>query len=157
MKEIYFSEEQLNSLNEIGQNLFGEENDPTSSLYKRVLVRPKLNYVKMLLCVGIPIALLISYIYVLRVFDIFNLFYLVIALLAVVIYFILFFKKIIICCVKIYQRFAPDKIRKKCRFEPSCSQYMILAIEKHGVIKGMRMGIKRLKRCNVDHGGFDFP
>ena len=51
--------------------------------------------------------------------------------------------------------------RMKCRFEPSCSQYMILAIEKYGVIKGVLNGIKRLSKCNNRgdgmRGGFDYP
>lgn len=34
---------------------------------------------------------------------------------------------------------------------------MILAIEKYGLIKGLQKGICRLKRCNIDGGGFDFP
>ena len=70
-------------------------------------------------------------------------------------------KSIILSSVKIYQRIAPRKIRLKCRFEPSCSQYMILAIEKYGVIKGVLNGIKRLSKCNNRgdgmRGGFDYP
>ena len=66
-------------------------------------------------------------------------------------------KRIIICLVRLYQRFAPASIRNKCRFEPSCSQYMILAIEKYGLWKGMKKGIDRLKRCNANGGGFDEP
>ena len=76
---------------------------------------------------------------------------------ALTIYFVLTLKKAVICAVKIYQRFAPDSLRNKCRFEPSCSEYMILAVEKYGVIKGVIKGIDRLKRCNVDGGGFDYP
>ena len=66
-------------------------------------------------------------------------------------------KRAVICGVRIYQRFAPDSVRNKCRFEPSCSDYMILAIEKYGLVKGLRRGIGRLKRCNVNGGGFDMP
>ena len=66
-------------------------------------------------------------------------------------------KSISICGVRIYQRFAPDSIRNKCRFEPSCSEYMILSIQKYGVIHGIRKGINRLKRCNIHNGGYDTP
>ncbi|MBE6586778.1 MAG: membrane protein insertion efficiency factor YidD [Ruminococcaceae bacterium] len=66
-------------------------------------------------------------------------------------------KRVVICSVHIYQRYAPDSIRNKCRFEPSCSEYMILAIEKYGLFKGVIKGIDRLKRCNTNDGGFDYP
>lgn len=157
MKEIYFSEEQLNDLNEIGKNLFCAENDPTSPCYKRVLIRPKLNYIRMILHVGLPIIILLAYISILRMLELLKWPYILVALSLLMIYTIVFFKKAVLCGIKIYQHFAPDKIRRKCRFEPSCSQYMILAIEKYGLIKGMSMGIKRLKRCNIKHGGYDFP
>jgi len=35
-----------------------------------------------------------------------------------------------------------------CNFDPTCSEYMKLSMEKHGFISGLRYGIKRLKRCN---------
>ncbi len=40
-----------------------------------------------------------------------------------------------------------------CRYEPSCSTYMIHAIEEWGVFKGGWMGLKRIARCNP-WGGF---
>lgn len=157
MKEIYFSEDQLNNLNKIGQTLFCEDNDPTSPSYNRVLIRPKINYLKIILHIGLPLVALLVYILVLRRMNLFNGFYVFIALIGLIVYAALCFKKGVLCCIRIYQRFAPDKVRKKCRFEPSCSQYMILAIEKYGMIKGLSMGIKRLQRCNIHHGGYDFP
>ncbi|MBZ5676018.1 MAG: membrane protein insertion efficiency factor YidD [Acidobacteriia bacterium] len=43
-----------------------------------------------------------------------------------------------------------------CRFHPTCSEYMKDAIEKHGVLKGVGMGLRRLSRCHPFHqGGFD--
>lgn len=36
---------------------------------------------------------------------------------------------------------------KMCRFTPTCSEYMIEAINRFGVIKGLKLGIKRIKRC----------
>jgi putative membrane protein insertion efficiency factor len=35
-----------------------------------------------------------------------------------------------------------------CRFQPTCSEYMYEAIEKHGVIKGLYLGIRRILRCH---------
>ncbi len=41
-------------------------------------------------------------------------------------------------------------------FYPSCSEYAALAIEKHGVVRGVWLGIKRICRCNPwCEGGFD--
>lgn len=43
-----------------------------------------------------------------------------------------------------------------CRFHPTCSEYMKDAIEKHGVLKGVGLGLRRLSRCHPFHqGGFD--
>ena len=35
-----------------------------------------------------------------------------------------------------------------CRFEPSCSQYFLEAVEVHGALRGSRLGLKRICRCN---------
>ena len=43
-----------------------------------------------------------------------------------------------------------------CRFQPSCSQYMLDAVEKHGPIRGGWRGIKRICRCHPFGGsGYD--
>lgn len=43
-----------------------------------------------------------------------------------------------------------------CRFQPSCSQYMIDAVQKHGPIKGVWRGIKRIAKCHPFGGsGYD--
>ncbi len=63
---------------------------------------------------------------------------------------------IIINLIKLYQKtLSPDhgwfKARYPygfCRFYPSCSQYAIEALTKHGTIKGIYLAIKRIIRCN---------
>jgi len=43
-----------------------------------------------------------------------------------------------------------------CKFQPTCSDYAYIAIEKHGVIRGSLKGIWRVMRCNpFSHGGHD--
>ena len=43
-----------------------------------------------------------------------------------------------------------------CRFYPSCSEYTVLAIQKHGAAKGVFLGSKRICRCHPFHaGGYD--
>lgn len=45
-----------------------------------------------------------------------------------------------------------------CRFEPSCSRYMIGALQKYGLIRGTTKGIARVLRCHPWHpGGYDPP
>ena len=45
-----------------------------------------------------------------------------------------------------------------CRFEPSCSRYMIGALRKYGLIRGLWKGLGRLLRCHPWHpGGYDPP
>lgn len=66
-------------------------------------------------------------------------------------------KKLLIWLILLYQRFAPEKVRKLCFFEPSCSEYMKLSIEKYGVIKGVYKGFNRLRRCHWPNGGIDYP
>ena len=45
-----------------------------------------------------------------------------------------------------------------CKYHPSCSEYAVLAIRKHGVLKGIGMAGWRLLRCNPwSEGGVDYP
>ena len=45
-----------------------------------------------------------------------------------------------------------------CKYHPSCSEYAVLAIRKHGVLRGLPMAGWRLLRCNPwSHGGVDYP
>lgn len=82
----------------------------------------------------------------------------IISLLAFsIIYISLILKRTVIWFVHLYQNKASDKTRLKCVFEPSCSEYMLLSIEKYGLIKGVINGIKRLRRCHPPNGGVDYP
>ena len=56
-------------------------------------------------------------------------------------------KKMFISIIKFYQKI-PGPWHLACRFTPTCSNYMIEAIEIHGVLKGMFLGIKRILKCN---------
>ncbi len=65
-------------------------------------------------------------------------------------------KKALIQSIRAYKRIISPMLPPSCRFTPSCSQYMVEAIEKYGVIKGALMGIWRLLRCQpFSKGGFD--
>ena len=73
-----------------------------------------------------------------------------------IIYFSIIAKKTVIWLVHFYQNKASDKTRLQCVMEPSCSEYMILAVEKYGVVKGVFKGIGRLMRCGIT-SGVDYP
>ena len=67
-------------------------------------------------------------------------------------------EKILIFLVKFYQRFLTIFLGSyNCRFTPSCSNYMIEAIEKKGIFKGIYFGILRILRCSPfsKKSGFD--
>ncbi len=72
-------------------------------------------------------------------------------------YFCLIGKRAAIWLVHLYQNKAKDSTRLKCVFEPSCSEYMILCIQRYGVLIGGMKGWKRLLRCHPPNGGKDYP
>lgn len=64
-------------------------------------------------------------------------------------------RKGVIGLVKLYQASRPFRPRV-CRYHPSCSEYMIQAIEKYGVYTGVALGLRRILRCNpFTVGGYD--
>jgi putative membrane protein insertion efficiency factor len=62
-----------------------------------------------------------------------------------------------IVLIRIYQYvISPWMGASKCRFTPSCSHYTSEAIGKHGPIKGIYLGVKRLSKCRPGGGqGYD--
>ena len=58
--------------------------------------------------------------------------------------------------LRIYKRWVSPAIPSACRFYPTCSEYMMEAIERYGVLRGVGMGLRRLLRCHPFHqGGVD--
>ncbi|MBQ3055526.1 MAG: membrane protein insertion efficiency factor YidD [Oscillospiraceae bacterium] len=66
-------------------------------------------------------------------------------------------KPFVINAVLLYQKHAPERIRRSCLFVPSCSEYMLLAVGKYGVLIGVYKGLHRLLRCHHPNGGEDYP
>jgi hypothetical protein len=57
--------------------------------------------------------------------------------------------------IRAYQR-STRWMPPSCRFTPSCSQYTLEAVERHGLLKGSWLGLKRICRCHPFHpGGHD--
>ena len=64
----------------------------------------------------------------------------------------------VILAVRIYQFTLSPLLGRQCRFEPTCSHYMIGAIEKYGAVRGTLKGLWRIIRCNpFCAGGYDPP
>jgi uncharacterized protein len=58
--------------------------------------------------------------------------------------------------IKAYQRLISPMLPPSCRYWPTCSQYTLQAVQKHGVLKGGLMGAWRILRCNPwSKGGVD--
>ena len=57
-------------------------------------------------------------------------------------------KKIFILPIRFYQYSISPLLGPKCRFNPTCSHYMIGAIEEWGVLKGIWLGLKRIGKCH---------
>ena len=58
--------------------------------------------------------------------------------------------------VRGYQLLVSPFLGNNCRFYPTCSSYMLEAIELHGVVRGFWMGLLRVSRCHPYHeGGVD--
>jgi uncharacterized protein len=65
---------------------------------------------------------------------------------------------IVILLVRIYQWTLSPLVGRQCRFQPTCSNYMIGAVQKYGALRGAAKGLWRICRCHPwNAGGFDPP
>lgn len=62
----------------------------------------------------------------------------------------------LVTLVRLYQAAVSPLFGGRCRFYPSCSEYLCGSLRKYGIIKGLGKGLFRLCRCHPFHpGGFD--
>ncbi len=65
-------------------------------------------------------------------------------------------ERVLIGLIRFYQLVISPGLPPSCRFYPSCSEYALQAIAKHGALKGLWLGLKRIARCHPFHpGGYD--
>jgi uncharacterized protein len=65
-------------------------------------------------------------------------------------------KYILIALIRLYKIFISPLFPPSCRHYPTCSQYAIEALEKHGMFKGTYLALVRILKCNpFFSGGFD--
>ncbi len=158
MKEFEFTAEGEPNIETLKKHMMGDSSDPRSVNYVRRLIRPRINWFSYILNVLVPPLVCAALIFIAVKHLHLKLWVAVILGLALLSgYVLLRAKSFLIGIVRLYQRFAPASLRNKCRFEPSCSQYMVLSIQKYGAFKGLKKGIGRICRCNIKNGGFDYP
>jgi len=64
----------------------------------------------------------------------------------------------IVGLIRVYQRTLSPMLGSVCRFHPSCSNYMVGALGKYGLARGLWKGIGRILRCHPwNPGGYDPP
>jgi len=124
---------------------------------KRELPRPKTNVINvacffsLLLLVCFAVSMIMKYFFEKIPFM------LVFMFVFFLIIFILL-KKVIIGMVELYQHYMPEFLRRSCLCMPTCSEYMILAVEKYGALKGLRKGLYRLiHTCRGIDYKIDYP
>jgi putative membrane protein insertion efficiency factor len=65
---------------------------------------------------------------------------------------------LIIGAIRLYQLTLSPLLGNVCRFEPSCSRYMVECLRKYGLFRGLARGLRRFSRCHPwDPGGYDPP
>ncbi|MEO0250045.1 MAG: membrane protein insertion efficiency factor YidD [candidate division WOR-3 bacterium] len=63
---------------------------------------------------------------------------------------------LIIFLIRLYKHGVSPLLPSSCRFHPSCSEYAILALQKHGLLRGLGLSAWRLLRCGPwSEGGYD--
>jgi hypothetical protein len=65
-------------------------------------------------------------------------------------------RAVVIGALRLYQMTLSRVLPSSCRFNPSCSQYMLEAVRVHGAFRGLGLGLWRVCRCNpFSRGGED--
>ncbi|MDP1609546.1 MAG: membrane protein insertion efficiency factor YidD [Sulfuritalea sp.] len=58
--------------------------------------------------------------------------------------------------IRVYQLAISPMLGNRCRFYPSCSEYSMEALRRHGLLKGLWLSVRRIGRCHPWHpGGYD--
>ena len=65
-------------------------------------------------------------------------------------------RNLIVTGLRFYKRWISPILPSACRFEPTCSEYMMEAVQRYGAARGVWLGVRRLSRCHPFHqGGYD--
>ncbi|HTK40255.1 MAG TPA: membrane protein insertion efficiency factor YidD [Gemmatimonadales bacterium] len=65
-------------------------------------------------------------------------------------------RRVLAALIRAYQVVISPALPPACRFTPTCSQYALEAVSRHGAFRGSWLAARRLARCHPFHrGGFD--
>ena len=65
-------------------------------------------------------------------------------------------KGVILLLLRFYRKLISPLLGPNCRFQPTCSMYAMIAVEKYGALKGGWLAIRRILRCHPwNPGGYD--
>ncbi|MEP7363536.1 MAG: membrane protein insertion efficiency factor YidD [Acidobacteriota bacterium] len=65
-------------------------------------------------------------------------------------------RNLVVALLRLYKQWLSPYLPNACRFHPTCSVYMAEAVNRHGVARGVWLGLRRLSRCHpFQEGGFD--
>ena len=64
--------------------------------------------------------------------------------------------RILLAMIRFYRKAISPHLGANCRFTPTCSEYAIEAVERHGALRGGLLAAKRVGRCHpFNRGGYD--
>jgi len=66
-------------------------------------------------------------------------------------------RHVLIAVIRMYQRYVSRWTPSSCRFNPTCSEYAVQAVERYGALRGTGLALARLSRCHPFHRGGDDP
>lgn len=65
-------------------------------------------------------------------------------------------RALVVGLIRIYQKLVSPNLGANCRYQPTCSQYTLEAVDRFGVARGGWLGAKRIGRCHpLRPGGYD--
>ncbi len=65
-------------------------------------------------------------------------------------------KRLVLVLIRGYQRWLSGAFGAHCIYEPTCSEFAAVAVERHGVARGLWLALRRIARCHpFAAGGFD--
>jgi putative membrane protein insertion efficiency factor len=65
-------------------------------------------------------------------------------------------RAVVLAPILLYQRLISPLLPRRCRYEPTCSQYAVQAVRRYGILRGLVLAAWRLLRCNpLSPGGLD--
>ncbi len=65
-------------------------------------------------------------------------------------------QRLVLALIRCYQYVLSPWLGNQCRYTPTCSEYAREAVERHGVLKGTWLALRRVARCHPWHpGGHD--